>query len=198
MELCLSLLFGTSDPASLSGGSQLTLKVSDIWAFKHQNRLVFLNLLAEVHHHISNHTGNRRPHLGQAVAVEGDSSGALDFSGKCAVGRKLSGDADRIFEIRPGEETRLAIIMMPSNKIVVTILDENGEPLPRGAVLLTSDLGLRSSMVITKGLGEGLVPVDEVVVEVGTTFLQEYVVQRVPISLEAGGTTEVEIRLTRR
>ena len=102
-----------------------------------------------------------------------------------------------IFEIHPGEETRLAIRMMLASRIVVTVLDENGEPLAKGAVMLRSKEGMRASLVIKNGRGERLVDVDELFVEVGTTFLKEYAVQRVPVSLTAGGTTEVEVCLTR-
>lgn len=103
-----------------------------------------------------------------------------------------------IFEIRPGEETRLSILMAPANRLVVTVLDETGGPLADGAVLLRSEEGLRAAMHIANGRAERLVDVDRLTIEIGSTFLEEYAVQRVPVTLQAGGTTEVEIRLRRR
>ena len=103
-----------------------------------------------------------------------------------------------IFEVRPGEETRLAILMKPANRIRVVVLDPDGKPISRGAVLLRSKLGLRASLVLTAGVGERHVDVDELVVEIGTVFLKEYAEQHVPVSLDPGGTTVVEIRLTQR
>lgn len=103
-----------------------------------------------------------------------------------------------IFEIRPGEDTRLAIEMLPANRLVATVLDERGEPLARGALSLKSEEGLNGTMVIENGRGETLVYVDQLTIEVGTVFLTEYAPQRLPVSLEPGVTARVEIRLERR
>ena len=103
-----------------------------------------------------------------------------------------------VFEIRRGEETRVALLMKRSNRLVVTVLDEKGEPLEEGALALGAPPGFKGSMVIRQGRGEQQVDVDELTIEVGTVFLEEYAVQRIPVTLEPGQITEIEIRLTRR
>ena len=99
-----------------------------------------------------------------------------------------------VFRIDEGKETALEMIMRTANRLRVTVLDEEGRPIPEGGVGLRGK-GFRAGMHIANGVGERLVPVDEITVEVGTVFLKEYAPQSVTVPLTEGVLNEVTIRL---
>ncbi len=55
----------------------------------------------------------------------------------------------------------------------------------------------RGSDVVVSAVGEDLVDVDELKIEVGRVFMDEYGRQSVPVKLERGKLTEVTIHLKR-
>jgi hypothetical protein len=101
-----------------------------------------------------------------------------------------------VFRIEKGKETSLEIEMRKANRLKVIVLDEKGEPIEEGGVHLIGD-GYRAGMHIAKGVGERLVPVDEIAVTVGDIFLEDYAFQKVSVPLKPGIVNEVTIRLRR-
>lgn len=101
-----------------------------------------------------------------------------------------------VFRIEKGKRTSLEIEMRKANRLKVIVLDENGEPIEEGGVHLSGD-GYRGGMHIANGVGERLLPVDEITVTVGDVFLEDYAFQEVTVPLKPDIVNEVTIRLRR-
>ena len=101
-----------------------------------------------------------------------------------------------VFMIEAGKETTLNLTMRKANRIKIIVLDENGKPVPEGGVRLAGK-NFRAGMHIEKGVGERLVPVDEITVSVGDIFMKDYASQKVTVPLRAGIVNEITIRLRR-
>jgi hypothetical protein len=101
-----------------------------------------------------------------------------------------------VFRIEAGRETTLDLTMRLANRLRVVVLDEHGKPLKEGGVHLVGK-GFRAGMHIENGVGEQLVPVDEITVTVGDVFLKEYAHQKITVPLKPNGVNTVTIRLRR-
>jgi hypothetical protein len=100
------------------------------------------------------------------------------------------------FRIEKEKDTSIAMTMLKANRLRVHVLDEHGDALAEGTVLLVGET-LRSALLIKDGVGERLVDIDEVRIEVGRVFMEDYARQSVPVTLERGKLNEVTIRLKR-
>lgn len=100
------------------------------------------------------------------------------------------------FRIERGKETRIEMEMRKANILKVTVLDEKGELFGDCGVSLRGD-GYRAGMHIENGVGERHVPVDEITIIVGDTFLKDYALQTVIVPLKPGIVNEVTVRLRR-
>ncbi|MCU0728256.1 MAG: hypothetical protein MUE73_21115 [Planctomycetes bacterium] len=101
-----------------------------------------------------------------------------------------------VFRVEEGRETPLAVELRKANRLKVNVLDERGAPIAEGGVLLLGK-DFRAGLHIANGVGERFVPVDEVSIEVGRTFLEEYADEVVTVPLRPGIVNEVTIRLRR-
>ena len=101
-----------------------------------------------------------------------------------------------VFRIQAGKETALDLAMRTANRLKVVLLDENGAPVADGGVLLTGK-DYRGGMHIADGVGERLIPADEITVTVGDVFMEDYARETVTVPLRPGIVNEVTIRLRR-
>lgn len=101
-----------------------------------------------------------------------------------------------VFRIAAGQETRLELALRTANRLRVLVLDEHGEPLPEGGVLLVGE-HYRGGLAIEDGVGERLIPADAITLSVGDVFLPDYAYQKLEVPLRDDVVNEVTIRLRR-